>query len=560
MNKKLLSVLLAASMVLAACSPAAPTGSSASSNAGENAATTEKDKDQTYKSFLNAEPTTLDSAKAADNYAISVIMATQEPLVYITDGEGGKIMYSGGGAEKWDISEDGKTYTFHLRDNKWSDGQPVKASDYEYGIKRAIDPATGSPYSYLLNPILKATEANSGKATLDEVGVKALDDKTLEIKLTEPTPHFIGVMANTVTFAVRKDAVEKNGEKYGTKADTVIYNGSHVVKEWVNNSKITLEKNPNFWNEKNVNFTTVQMPIITDTNTLMSSMETNDVDSVSTNIGEWQQRFKANDKIEHRVIENPATYFMMFNTKDKVMSNMKIRRAMSAAIDRKDINDVIWNGNNIPARGWLPGNIFVGEEQYKDKTEDVVAKLQQEVGDPKALLVEGLKELGMDPDPTKLTLTITLGNTDQWFKTYGEYLQQVFKNKLGITLNVEQMEWTVFADKIQKGDFQIGYMAWGSELAEPIALLSIFLSDSDQVGSGWANKEYDELVLKAQVETDPAKRLEMYQKAEAILMNEAPVAPVVHSVSNNFTYKYVKGVDYNPFGNTAFRIGFISGR
>ena len=181
-----------------------------------------------------------------------------------------------------------------------------------------------------------------------------------------------------------------------------------------------------------------------------------------------------------------------------------------------------------------------------------------EVGDPKALLAEGLKELGRSETPDELTVSIILGNTDQWFKNFGEYLQQRFKQILGVTLDVAQMDWPVFQDRVSKSDYQIGYMGWGSETPEPIAMLSLHLSDANQLGTGWKNEDFDKLVKQAEHEQDPEKRLELYIQAETILMNEAPVAPVVFSNSNAYRYKDVQGVDYNPFGNLGFRIGYIA--
>ena len=574
MNKKLMSLVLASLMVLGACSTGTDGTNSTKTDGGETNVTTTaesgdstpdegdmvKDEKQFFNGFIASEPSSLDPAKASDNYAISVLINISDPLVIIRDGEDGQMVFEGGAAEKWDISEDGKVYTFHLRDNKWTDGQAVTANDFEYSIKRAINPDTGSPYAYLLDPIMNATKANAGEVAVDEVGVKALDEKTLEITLENATPHFLGVVANSIMFPVRQDAVEAHGEKYGSEADTVVSNGAHKITEWVHNSEIKLVKHDDYWDAENINYTEVNLPIVADANTMMNKMLTNEIDSVSTNIAEWQERFKADENIKYKRVEQPSTFFMSFNTKDELFKNVKVRRAFGAALDREDANEVIWNGNNVAASGWIPGNIFVGEKPFRENSVNMIEKLHADVPDPKALLVEGLKELGMDENPENLTVSISLGNTDQWFKTYGEYLQQVMKENLGVNLEVEQMEWTVFQDRTQKGDYQMGYMAWGSELSEPLALLAIHTSKADQVGTGWSNAEFDELIEKAQIEQDEDKRLEMYIQAEEILMAELPVSPVVHQVTNSFTYKYVQGQDFNPFNNIGFRKGFTSGR
>lgn len=555
----------------------------------------EPDENQVYDTFLNSEPTSLDPARASDNYALSIMANIYEPLVLIHGDKDGNPVFTGGAAT-WDVSEDGLVYTFHLRDNQWWDGQPVTAQDYEYALKRAIDPATGAPYVYLLSDILNAiqeeeapaeeiaeeedeaaTEAENEEETpaaeteesktenvapafdMDKVGVKALDDKTLEITLGAPSATFLQVMAQPVSCAVRKDWIEKEGEAYGSDPDKIMGNGPFKVNEWQHNTKIVLEKADTYWNTANVLYQKVNLPILQDENTLMTAFMNKEIFSVGTTKPEWKEKFAEKEDVINVNKDDIATFFMMFNTKDELFKNVKVRRAFSAALDREDFNETIWFGNNKAATGWVPLTIYVGDNNYREAAGNFIDKLQQEVPDPKALLAEGLSELGMDDKIDNLEVSIILGSTDTWFRTFGEYLQSIFKEVLNVDLKIEQLDWTVFSDRVDKSDYQIGYMAWGSELVEPNAMLLIHADGSPQVGTYWDNEEYNKTVKAAASEVDPAKRLELYIKAESILMDEAPVAPVVHSMINSYRYDFIKNVDDCVWSNIGYRIGYLSG-
>ena len=555
----------------------------------------EPDENQVYDTFLNSEPTSLDPARASDNYALSIMANIYEPLVLIHGDKDGNPVFTGGAAT-WDVSEDGLVYTFHLRDNQWWDGQPVTAQDYEYALKRAIDPATGAPYVYLLSDILNAiqeeeapaeeiaeeedeaaTEAENEEETpaaeteesktenvapafdMDKVGVKALDDKTLEITLGAPSATFLQVMAQPVSCAVRKDWIEKEGEAYGSDPDKIMGNGPFKVNEWQHNTKIVLEKADTYWNAANVLYQKVNLPILQDENTLMTAFMNKEIFSVGTTKPEWKEKFAEKEDVINVNKDDISTFFMMFNTKDELFKNVKVRRAFSAALDREDFNETIWFGNNKAATGWVPLTIYVGDNNYREAAGNFIDKLQQEVPDPKALLAEGLSELGMDDKIDNLEVSIILGSTDTWFRTFGEYLQSIFKEVLNVDLKIEQLDWTVFSDRVDKSDYQIGYMAWGSELVEPNAMLLIHADGSPQVGTYWDNEEYNKTVKAAASEVDPAKRLELYIKAESILMDEAPVAPVVHSMINSYRYDFIKNVDDCVWSNIGYRIGYLSG-
>lgn len=563
--KKILSLIMAVAMLLSVAF-VAPVFAEEETELPETATNIiwndtedlELSEDTLYKGYLAAEPTSLDPQRASDNYAITTMNNLYEPLVLVHNDAEGNNEFLGGGAAYWDINEEGTVYTFHLRENQWWDGQAVTAEDYAYAIRRAANPETGAPYSYLLEPIKNAVDVVEGKMDVEELGVKVIDDLTLEITLEAPAATFLQLMSNTVTLPVRKDWIEEHGESYGSEAELVMGNGPMKIKEWTHNSKITMEATDTYWNIENVFFTGADISIITDTQTAMTAFEAGEIYSVSTNLAEWREVFEAKEDVEHKQYGAPNTFFMMFNTEDPegIFTDARVRLAFSAAIDREEINEVMWNGNNLAAMGWVAPGISVGGINYREIAPNFVEKIREDYPEPKELLDEALTDMGKEDLIDNLEVSIILGNTDQWFKDMGDYYQQVFLEILGVNVKVEQLDWPIFSDRVQKGDYQVGYMAWGSELSEPNALLKIHADGSPQVGTSWNNDEYNKLINKAQVETDEETRYELYLEAETILMTEAPVAPVVHPLVNAYFYKFYQGQDWNNFTNMGYRQGY----
>lgn len=524
-------------------------------------ATEDIDKDQYLNMLLESEPTTLDASKGSDGYSGIILNSVLESLTRSEEDDKGNIFIAPAGAESWEHNEDGTVWIFKIRDAKWSDGVAVRAQDYEYGIKRSIDAETAAPSAYLLSPIKNASKVNSGELTVEELGVKSLDDNTLEITLESPTPYFLNLTYQRVMFPQRRDIVEANGEKYGSELDTLVYNGPFTLTSWEHNSELILTKNENYWDKDKVKLQNVNLKIVQDENARYNSLANGSIDGAVANKPEWKDKFMKDTNLNHSEVVRTQTFFMFFNTQDAMFKNINIRKAFSAAITREELANVIFHGVNAPAYGWVPPSMSIGEDEYRAVSESPVKTLVDENKDPKELLIQGLTELGLDPDPAKNTIKISLGSTDQWFRTYGDYLQQMYIKNLGINVEIEQTEWPVFNNAVEKGEFQIGYMAWGAEFNDPISMLSLLKSDAGAIGTGWANARYDELIDLAAKEMDTSKRLEYFEEAEKILLyDEAALAPVVYPRSNIFRYKYVNGLPNKPFSTQEFKYAYTQGR
>lgn len=520
------------------------------------------DSEQYLNINLISEPSTLDPSKGSDTYSNTVLNNVLEALTRTEEDADRNNFIAPAGAESWESNEDGSVWTFKIRDNKWSDGEKVTAAHYEYGIKRSIDPETASPYAWIITPVIKnGAKVNSGELGLDELGVKALNDSTLEITLEAPTPYFLDLTNQRVMLPQRQDIVEKYGDTYGSEPDTLVYNGPFTLTNWVHNSELTLTKNESYWDNETVKLQNVNLKIIQDENAGYNSLSNGSLDVAVANKTEWKERFLKDEDLDHYEVIAASTFFMFFNTNDEVFKNANIRKAFSTAIDREDLANVIFNGVNAPGYAWVPPSISIDGKEYRDLAEAPVKTLIADNPDPKELLVKGLEELGMDTDPANLTVSISLGATSQWFRTYGEYLQQTFINNLGVNLEVNQMEWPVFDSNVSKGEFQMGYMAWGADYNDPVSMLGLFKSDGSPIGTGWVNERYDELIEMSSNEMDPTKRIEYFKEAEKILLyDESPVVPVVYPRSNVFKYKYVKGLGTTHFGTQGYKYAYTQGR
>lgn len=512
---------------------------------------------QTFTTYLSADPSTLDSVKGNDQYSMYILYDIMEPLTRLSYQDGATVRVPAG-ASSWDVSDDGLVYTFHLNDNKWSDGQDVKAEDYAYAIRRALDPTSGSVNGYLITCIKNGAAVNAGDMDPSELGVKAIDDKTLEITLENPTPYFISLTDTRPMYPQRQDIVEQYGDSYGADADKIVGNGPYKVDSWTHNSEIVLTRNENYRDPDSVYLDKIVRTVMAEESAVMNSFDNGSIDSVSCGTREWMDRFDQKSDVTRMDYDNGNVRFHFYNTKDPLFQNEKVRTAFSAAIDREDVNKTIYFGNMTPYTGWVPSTVSVGEAgNYRELAGDMDAF---DVADPKALLIEGMEELGLGSDPSTLDVTFTLGGTNQWLKTYGEYFQQVFRNTLGVEVKVEQNEWGTFQSKTNSGDYQMAYMSWGIDYNDPVSMLEIMMSDAGSVPTGWENEEFDSLVAQARIEMDDAKRAELCAEAEKILLSEAPVCPVVNEAVHSYRYNFVNGLVPNPFVTTGETGYFISGR
>lgn len=521
------------------------------------------DKNQYMNIAINAEPGTLDPSRATDTYSSVVISEVQEALTRCEQDSKGKDVIKPAGAESWEVSKDGLTWTFKLRDNKWSDGQAVKASDYVYSIKRTLNPETASRYTDLLDPIKGAQAYASGKGKAEDVGVKAVDDKTLVITLQAPCAYFLNLTYFRLFTPQREDIVKKYGDQYGAEASTMVFCGPFVITNWTHKSSIELAKNANYWDKDSVKLEKATFKVLEDEQARMTEILNGTVDVGTAETKEWKDKFDKTGNYDLVSGYEPTTDYIFFNTKDKLFSNVKIRKAFSASINREEYVNTLFQSTRTAAYSWCPPSLQIGTEEFRAKVgSEPVKKLLEEVKDPKALFIEGINELGLGSDPSKITITITSAGTSAKQKQVEEYEQQVLQKALGCTVKIDYLDKAGFMNSVMTGTFQVSSLAWTGDYNDPMTEFGIWTSDSGMNFGRWENKTYDDNIAKASSTLDQEVRFQAFKDNEEILTwKEAAIAPLAFRQRSQYKEKYVKGYMSTLFGSSyEFKYAYTQGR
>ncbi|MZQ75338.1 MAG: peptide ABC transporter substrate-binding protein [Peptoclostridium sp.] len=453
-----------------------------------------------------------------------------------------------GMAEKYEVSEDGLTYTFHLRDAKWSDGEPVTAKDFEYSWKRALDAATASEYAYQMFYLKNGEKFNSGEATVDEVGVKAIDEKTLEVTLEAAVPYFIELTAFPTYFPLRQDIVEQYGEQWALKPESYISNGPFKAEALDQGSVFSFVKNENYYDAQRVKLDGVDFYFMEEISTAMASFESGDVDGLYRVAREQIPTFQKENNPEFKIFPNLGTYFYSFNVNVEPTNNLKVRQALSMAIDRKAITSVISQGGELPATGFVPAGIKDHEgNDFREMGGDYGVTETAQVDKAKQLLAEAGYPNGEGFPTIEL-----IYNTDENHKKIAEAVQEMWKQNLGINVELSNQEWQVFQDTRNKGDYVIARDGWLADYVDPMTFLDMFISNSGNNHPHWNNPEFDAMIGDAKKESDPEKRFQIMHQAEDLMMADQIVLPVYYYTNPMMFKSYVKDVRVSPLGFVYF--------
>ncbi|OON96482.1 MAG: ABC transporter substrate-binding protein [Epulopiscium sp. Nele67-Bin005] len=550
LNKKFMSTMalvLASSMALTACgsndsstpSTSAPSTSTPSSDASSNAEASTPVEDNVRRTSdgykisdtqefifnLGADPLTIDPQLNSATDGSHVITNMFEGLIRESGGE-----VTPGMAKSWDISDDGLTYTFHLRDGiKWSDGQPVVAGDFEYAWKRAVDPATASKYAYIFGSanILNANDIVDGKTDFNELGVVALDDKTLQVTLEMPTEYFLRLTGFPTFMPVREDIVDPDGI-WAKKPETAISNGPFMLQSYSMSDNMVLVKNPNYWNADNIELEKITMRMITEASTAYTAFNSNEVyliDEIPTaEIGNLMAT-------SHEFYIEPyiGTYFLIFDLEDnEVLQDVNVRKALNYAIDRTEITEHVTKGGEIPATSFVgPGFTDANGKDFYS-----VGNMEHDnYGIPKqadiAAAQAALAEAGY-PNGEGFPTLEYMYNTNDGHKAVAEAIQQMWKENLGIDVTLTNQEWAVFQETRNNKTFTgLARHGWIGDYADPNTMLEMFISNSAQNNMGYSSEEFDEQLYLSRVTTG-TERMDHLYKAQEILMNDLPLIPIYY--------------------------------
>ncbi|WP_453995527.1 peptide ABC transporter substrate-binding protein [Bacillus nitroreducens] len=450
-------------------------------------------------------------------------------------------------AESWDTSEDGLTWTFKLRgDAKWSNGDPVTAHDFEYAWKYALNPETASTYAYQLYYLEGGEAYNSAEAGADlealeaAVGVKAVDDTTLEVKLAQPTPYFVDLTSFYTYYPINKAVQEANPNWY-QEADSYVSNGAFKLTEWKHKESMKLAKNENYYDRDKINLDEVHFVIIDDENTSWQMYQSDELDLVYPLPQDVIGQLKAENNPEFQIGSDLAVYYYNLNTEKKPFNNVKIRKALSMAVDRETIVEHVAQGGQLPAYSIVPPGIPDVSGDYQENTGKL---FEANIEEAKKLLEEGLAEEGLDKFPA-VTLTY---NTSEGHKMIAEAVQEMWRKNLGVEITLENVEFQVKLDREKAGDYEISRAGWVGDYVDPMTFMDLWVTDGPYNDANWSNAEYDKLVNLAKTTMVQEDRMKAMHDAEKILMDEMPVIPI-YFYTKPFTVKpHVTGI-YTPINS-----------
>lgn len=479
---------------------------------------------------LGGEPYTLDPAFASDTTSFWVINHLYQGLyAYDKDGE-----VVDGVASKVDVSEDGKTYTFTIRnDVDWSNGDPLTAKDFEYSWKRVLNPKTAAYDPSQFYYIKGAEDYNTGKGSVENVAITAKDNQTLVVELNNPVKFFPKVVLGEGFLPVNQKVVEADKD-WAAEAEGIVTNGAYTVSEWKHNEQLTIRKSKSFWNGDQITMETVHFKMVADATTEYQMYKAGELDLVAALPAETVEQEKSNEDYEN--FPSFSIYTYTFNVEEEPFTNAKIRRALSFAIDREALTENILKGGEKPAYGYVAYG--VESPSGKDFRDEAPEYFKFDVEKAKELLEEGLKEEGWDKLP-EFTLKY---NSEGNHKKIAEVLQEMFKQNLDLEVKIENQEWKTYIDTFKQKNFQLARMGWGGDFLDPYPVLNLYSSKSSSNFTNWSNSKFDELIAKSLVEQDEKTRFELLHEAETVLMEEMPVIPILFSAQNTLISKKIEGI------------------
>ncbi|GIN87997.1 peptide ABC transporter substrate-binding protein [Heyndrickxia sporothermodurans] len=531
---------LVLSLVLSACGTGTDKGSSGKGSSKD---------DQVLSMIEPAEIPTGDPTLATDQASFIVFGNTMEGLYTLNDKDVPVPAIADG---KPEVSKDGTVYTFKLRkDAKWDNGDPVTAKDFVFSWQRAVNPKTGAQYAYMFSDVIKnATAIMNGKAKPEDLGVKALDDYTLEVTLEQPVPYLDSLLAFGTFVPLNEKFVKEKGDKFGTNSDNMLSNGPFKLTKW-DGTGLTWKyvKNEKYYDKDNVKLKEVNVQVAKTPNTAINLYQTGKVDRTGALSAEYAKQYQ-NDKDAVKMTES-SSWYLKFNQlrdgKKTPLANVNIRKGLAMAFDKKAYTDTVLSNGSFPSNGLVPKGVAKDPKDGKDFRGESGDLLAYDPTKAKEYWEKGLKELGVK----NLTLELLSDDTENAKKTSEFFQNQLQKNLPGLTLKLTNVPFKIRLQKQDKQDYDIQMAGWGADYLDPMTYLDLFVTNGGNNKASYSNKKYDQLINDSKVKfaNDPEKRWAALLEAEKILIQEdAAIAPIYQRGHLTLTKPYVKNFEEHLFG------------
>ena len=444
-----------------------------------------------------------------------------------------------GQAESWEVSDDGLTYTFTLREDiAWSDGEPLTAEDFVFSFRRLMNPETAAEYAYLQYPILNAEAINSGDMSVEELGVEAVDERTLEITLERPTPYFIGALTHYTAFPIPEHLIEEHGEDW-VKIGNIATNGPYVPIDWVPGSHVTTEKNPAFHDADNVSIEGVKFFVLEDQSAALKRYRAGEFD-ILTDIPKDQYAWmQENLPGQARVAPFAGLYYYVVNNQEPPFDDARVRQALSMAINREVIGPQILGTGELPAYSWVPPGMAGYPEPATVSWKDM--PYPERLEEAERLLEEAGYGEGGEPLDVQLRY-----NTNDNHKRVAVAIASMWK-PLGVDVELYNTETKVHYDELSRGVLEVARAGWLADYNDADNFLNLLKSDVEFNYGRYSNEEYDSLIDEANAETDPDARAELLRQAEQIALDDSAAMPIYYYLSENLVSPKVEGFENNAF-------------
>ena len=510
---------------------------------------------------IASEPMSIDPAlNTAVDGAIMCNHMFEGLVKWVDDGKGNAVT-APGQAESWEKTEndDGTvTYTLTLRDGiKWSDGQDVTAGDFVFSWQRLANPETAADYCYMIDMVKGYDTIADGSAEPDTLGIKALDDKTLQIDLSYDCPYFEEIMAFPATFPVRQDIVEKNDD-WTYDVDSYISNGPYKMKEWSHNAYILMEKNENYYDYENLGPDTIKFALLDDNNAMLKGYNNGELDFIENLPVDEIPTYLADGQLN--IADYLGTYYVCFNTEDETFSDPNIRKAFSLVIDRNYIVENVSQAGEVPADGYVPSGVndaagpgnddfrTVGGSYYSISDEDYEKNCEE--------ARQILADAGY-PNGEGFPTVEYLYNTSDNHKKIGEALQNMWQEQLGVTVKLNNQDWNVFLENRKQGNFQIARNGWIADYNDPCSFLDMWYTGGGNNDAQYSNPDYDAKIDEAKATSVQEDRMKAFHEAEDILIGQDSVlAPIYFYTQPYMLKENIQGMYYTPLGY--FFFGYTS--
>lgn len=499
------------------------------------------DADHHFRVNLGVEPPTLDWSKATDHVSFNVIANLMVGLAEFDK----ELKPAPVVAKSWEVLDGGRRLLFHLRDDVlWSDGKKVRAQDFEYSWKRLLNPQTASEYAYILFDIVDAQAYNQGKAEAGSVGVRAVDDTTLEVQLRHAASYFLAITTFEVTFPQRQDLIEKYGARW-TDPGNLVTNGAFTLATWKHENEIELRANPKYFRGKPA-VDRVTMVMVNEKTTALAMYEQGNLDFIDNHSIPALEKTKLASKPGFKLVPQLRGFYYGFVTSRKPFDDARVRRAFSLAVDRSVFPTVL-HGGEIPATSWIPPGMLAHNNKIGLAFDPEKAR---------ALL----REAGY-PDGKGFPPVVLAYNTDEDNKLVAEAVQGMWQKNLGVVIKLENQEWKVYLKKLQNDPPHLFRLGWGADYPDPDNFMKLFTANSGNNHTRWKNPKYDQLLEQAALELDNGKRAKLYDEAQALLTeSDVPIMPFFWTAESTVLNGKFAGLEFNSMARMDLRKVRLAGK